>query len=127
MSSEEGEPLTNRQQRYLSRRQKNFYYTNEDKDKGKTPKDGNGSDEEGKEFARTLLKAMQDLAREIKEMRIYRIKESPRIFHLGESSGISQHQNVQLVNQPQVSQCSTMPTFLVVGNEGLQEKPSLED
>ena len=111
----------------MRRRQKNFDYTNEDKEKSKTPEDGNGSDEEGKEFARNLLKTMQDLAREIKEMRIDRIKESPRRFHLGESSGISQHWNDQPVNQPQVSQRSTVPTFLVVGNEWLQEKPSLED
>ena len=98
MSSEEGEHLTNKDQRYLRRRNKNFDYTNEDKYKGKTPEDGNGSDEEGKEFAKNILKAMQDLAREIKDMRIDKIKESPRIFHLGESSRISQHWNDQPVN-----------------------------
>jgi len=65
---------------------------------------------------------MKDIAREIKEMRLDRIKGSPIIFHLGESSGISQHWNVQPVNQPQVSQRSTMPTFLAVGKEGLQEQ-----
>ena len=70
---------------------------------------------------------MQDLAREIKEMRMDRIKESPKRFHLGESSGISHHWNDQPVNQPQVSQRSTVPTFLAVGNEGLQDQASLED
>ena len=59
-------------------------------------------------------------------MRMEKIKESPKIFHLGEISGISHHWNDQPVNQPQVSQHSTMPTFLAVGNEGLQEQPSLE-
>ena len=41
-------------------------------DKGKAPV--SGSDEEGKEFAKILLRAMQDLAREIKEMRMEIIK-----------------------------------------------------
>ena len=31
------------------------------------------------------------------------------------------------MQQQQVSQCSTMPTFLTVGNEGFQEQESLED
>ena len=70
---------------------------------------------------------MQDLAREIKEMRMERIKEYPKIFHLGESSGMSHHYNDQPVHQPLVSQRSTMHTFLDVGNEGFQEKASLED
>ena len=61
---------------------------------------------------------MQDLAREIKEMIMDRIKESPKGFHLGEGSGMSHHWNDQLVHQPQVSQRSTMPTFFDVGNEG---------
>ena len=70
---------------------------------------------------------MQDLAREIKEMRMDRIKESPKIFHLGESFGMFHHWNDQPVHQPQFSQRSTMPTFLAVGNEGLQEQASLKD
>ena len=106
MSSEEGEHLTDREWRYLRRIHKNFDYTNENKDKGKAPEDKNGSDEEGKEFSRTFLKTMQDIAREIKEMRTDRIRNSPRRPHLGECSGISQHWSGQLVNQPQVS-----PTF----------------
>ena len=40
---------------------------------------------------------------------------------------MSHHWNDQPVHQPQVSQHSTMPTFLAVGNEGFQEKASLED
>ena len=55
------------------------------------------------------------------------IKESPKGFHLGEGSGMSHHWNNQPVQQPQVSQCSIMPTFLGVGNEGFQENESLED
>ena len=70
---------------------------------------------------------MQDLSREIKEMRMEEIKESHKGFHLGEISGISHHWNDQPVHQPQVSQHSTMPTFLVVGNEGFEEQESLED
>ena len=73
---------------------------------------------------------MQDLAREIKEMRMDRMREYPRIFHPGEISDMSHHWTGQLVNQPQAPQapqCSTMPTFLVVDNEGPQEKASLED
>ena len=69
---------------------------------------------------------MQDLSREIKEMRLEKIKESPKGFHLGESFGMSHHLNDQLENQPQVSQCSTMPTFLAMGNEGFQKHESLE-
>ena len=70
---------------------------------------------------------MQDISREIKEMIVEKIKESPKGFHLGESSGMSHHWNDQPVHQPQVSQRSTMSTFLAVGNEGFQEKESLED
>ena len=70
---------------------------------------------------------MQYLDREIKEMRMDRIKESPNIFHIGESSGMSHHWNDQPMHHPQVSQRSTMPKFLVVGNEGVQEHESLED
>ena len=116
MSSKDEEPLINRVKRYLKRRQKKFDYTNDNEDKGKAP--ASGSEEEGKDFAKILLRAMQDLAREIKEMRLERIKESPKIFHLGESPGMSHHWNDQIVHQPQVSQCSTMPTFFAMGNEG---------
>ena len=73
---------------------------------------------------------MQDLTREIKEMRVDRMRESPGRFHPGESSGMSHHWTGQPVNQPQVPQapqCSTMPNFLAVENEGPQEQASLED
>ena len=40
---------------------------------------------------------------------------------------MSHHWNDQPVHQPQVSQHSSMPTFLVVGNEGFQEQESLEE
>ena len=55
-----------------------------------------------------------------------RYKESPKGFHHGEGSFISHHWNDQLVQQQQISQHSTMPTFLAVGNEGFQEKESHE-
>ena len=75
MYSEEGEPLTNREKRYQKRRHGNFDYINDNEDKGKTPLSG-GEDEE--EFPKILLRAMQDIAREIKEMRMDRFKESPK-------------------------------------------------
>ena len=71
MSSEEENPLTDREKRYLKRRQNKFDYTNDNEDKGKSPLFG-GEDEE-KDFPKILLRAMQDLAREIKEMRMDRI------------------------------------------------------
>ena len=90
MSSEEEEPITDREKRYIKRRQKNnFDYTNDNEDKGKALE--SGSEEEEKDFPKILLKAMQDIAREIKEMRLDRIKESPKGFHLEESSGMSHH------------------------------------
>ena len=67
------------------------------------------------------------MTKKIKEMRMDRIKEYPKRFHLGESSAMSHHWNDQPVNQPQAPQRSTMPTFLAVENEGPQEKASLED
>ena len=76
MSFEEEDPLTNTKKRYLKRIQKKFDYTNDSEDKGKAPI--SGSEEEGKDFAKILLRAMQDLAREIKEMILDRIKESPK-------------------------------------------------
>ena len=126
MSLEEEEPLTDREKRYLKRKQnKKFDYTTDNEDNGKALY--SRSEEEEKDFPKILLRAMQDLAREIKEMRLDIIKESPKGFHLRESSGMSHYWNDQPVHQPQVSQCSTMPIFLAVGNEGLQEQASLED
>ena len=57
------------------------------------------------------------------------MRESPRIFHLGESSDMSHHWFGQTVNQPQAPQapqCSTMPTFLAMENEGPQEQALIE-
>ena len=125
MSSEEGENVTDREQRYQRRRNRKFDYIDEKEDKGKTPISG-GEDEE-KEFPKILLRAMQDISRKIKEMRMDRVKESPKGFHHGEGYGMSHHWNDQPVHQPQVSQCSTMPTFLAVGNDLFQEQESLED
>ena len=56
MALGEYEPLTDREKRYLKRRQKKFYYTNDDQDKGKALE--TGSDEEGREFAKNILKDM---------------------------------------------------------------------
>ena len=55
MSSEEYEPLTDKEKRYIRRRQKKFDYTNDDKDKGKGPE--SGSDVEEKDFPKILLRA----------------------------------------------------------------------
>ena len=104
---------------YQKKSHKKYDYTIEDQDKGKAPE--TASDKEGEEFARTLLVAMQDLAKEIKDMRMDRMRESPGRFHLGGNSDMSLHWTGQPVNQPQApqaSQHSTMPTFLVVENEG---------
>ena len=118
MSFEEGDPLTDRDNRYQRRRHQKFDYTNDKEDKGKTPL-SRGEYEE-KEFPKILLKATKKIAREIKEMRMDRYKESPKGFHHGEGSNISHHWSDQPVKKHQVSQCSTMPTLLVVGNEGFQ-------
>ena len=62
-------------------------------------------------------------------MRMDIMMESLGIYHQGESSDMSHYgtgQPVSLPQAPQASQCSTMPTFLVVENEGLQEPTSLE-
>ena len=63
-------------------------------------------------------------------MRVDIMRESLWRYHQGESSDMSHHgtgQPVNLPQAPQASQCSTMPTFLVVENEGPQGKDSLED
>ena len=72
MSSEEEEPLTDRDKKYLKRIHKKFDYTNDNEDKGKAP--FSGGEDEDKDCPEILLRAMQDLAREIKEMRMDRIK-----------------------------------------------------
>ena len=60
MSSEEGDPLTYREKRYLRRRNWKFDYTNDKEDKGKTPLLG---DDEEKEYPKIFLKTMQDIYR----------------------------------------------------------------
>ena len=55
-----------------------------------------------------------------------RHKESPKGFLHGEGFDISHHWSDQTVMQ-QVSQRSTIPTFLAVGNGGFQEQETLED
>ena len=70
-----------------------------------------------KEFPKLPLQNMKDIAKEIKEMRMERQKETPRWFLHGEISNTSHHWCEKPLRQ-QVSQCSTMPTFLAVGNGG---------
>ena len=98
MSSEEEEPITDREKRYIKIIHKKFDYTNDNEDKGNAPV--SGSEEEENDFPKILLRAMQDLAREIKEMRLERIKESPKGFHLGEIFVMSHHWNDHPVHQP---------------------------
>ena len=119
MSFEEGEPLTNRERRYQRRRHQKFYYIDDKEDKGKTPLSG---EDEEKEYQKLLLRTMQEIAIEIKEMRMDRYKKYPKGFLHGQCFDISHHWSDQPVQKKQVSQCSTMPKFLVVGNEGFQEK-----
>ena len=97
MSFEEGDPLTDREKRYQRRIQRKFDYKNDKEEKEKTPL-SRGEDEE-KEFPNILLKAMQDIYREIKEMRMDRYKESPKGSQHGEGSGISHHWSDQPIKQ----------------------------
>ena len=53
-----------------------------------------------------------------------RHKESPKGFLHGEGSDIYHHWSDQRIKK-QASQCSIMPTFLVVGNGGFQEQENL--
>ena len=55
MSSEEEEPLTDREKRCLKRRQRKCDYTNDDKDKGKDPVSGS---EEERDFPKILIRAL---------------------------------------------------------------------
>lgn len=87
MSLEEGYTLTYRERTYLRRNQK-YDYTDDKEDKGKTPL--SRGDEE-KEFPKLILRTIQDIAREVKEMRMDRHKESPKGFLHGEGSNISHH------------------------------------
>ena len=52
MSFEEKGPLTDREKRYLMKRQKKFDYTDDKENKGKTPLSGRMK---GKEFSKTLF------------------------------------------------------------------------
>ena len=117
MSSEEGDPLTNKEKRYLKIINWRYDYIDDREDKGKTPLSGG----EEEEYPKLLLQTIQDIAREIKDMRMDRHKESPKGFLHGEGSDISHHWKDRLVKQ-YVSQRSTMPTFSPVGNGGFQEQ-----
>ena len=70
MSSEEEKHLTERGKRYINRNQR-YDYTDPKADKVKTPIVG---EMDGKEFPKLLLQTMQDIAREIREMRMERHK-----------------------------------------------------
>ena len=73
---------------YLRRRNWKYDYTDDKEDKVKTPL-SKGYEE--KEYPKLLLRTMQDIAREIKDMRMDRHKESPKGFLYGEGSDISHH------------------------------------
>ena len=70
MSSKEEEPLTESEKRYLNRNQGYDQIENKG-EKGKTPILGEMDE---KEILKLLLQAMQDIAREIKEMRMEKHK-----------------------------------------------------
>ena len=70
MSSKEGDPFIYREKRYLERNQK-YDYIDDKEDKGKTLL---SRESEEKEFPKLLLRTMQDIAREIKEMMMDRHK-----------------------------------------------------
>ena len=55
MSSEEGEPLNNREKRYQRRRHQMCDYTKEKENKGKTPLSGGMK---GKEFSRLIFQTI---------------------------------------------------------------------
>ena len=124
MSLEEGDPVRDREKRYFRRRNRKYDYTNDKEDKGKTLL---SEGDEEKEYPKLLLQTMQDIDREINEMRMDRYKESPKGFIHGEGSNISRHWSDQPVKKQQVSQHSTMPTLLAMGNGGFQEQETLED
>ena len=133
LHSKDEDPLSERERRYQNRIHIKYDYTTIDldkgQDKGKAPESVNDKDKEAEEFAKTLLEVMQDLSKEIKKIRIDRMRDSLGRFHQGESSDMSQFgtgQPVSLPQAPHASQHSTMPTFLAVENEGLQEPASLE-
>ena len=87
------------------------------------------NDKEAEEFEKTLLETMKDLSKDIKEMRMDRMREYLGRFHQGESSDMSHYgtgKPVSLPKAPQASQHYTIPTFLAVENEGPQDKTSLE-
>ena len=87
LHSEDEDPLSERERRYQNRSHKNYDYTTFDldkgQDKGKSPEFVNDKDKEAEEFAKTLLEAMQYLSKEIKEMRMDRMRESLGRFHQG--------------------------------------------
>ena len=79
---------------------------------------------EEREIRRLIFHTMQDISKDIKNMRFERQKESPRGFHQGESFDTSHLWREKTVAQPS-SQCSTMPTFLSL--EGEEGKPLREE
>ena len=89
---------------YQNRIYRKYDYTTIDldkgQDKGKAPESMNDKDKEAEEFAKTHLEAMQDLSKEIKEMRIDRMRESLGRFHQGESSEMSHYGIGQPVSLP---------------------------
>ena len=99
------DPLSEKEMRYQNIIHRKYDYTTVDldkgQDKGKAPELVNDKDKEAEEFAKTLLEAMQDLSKEIKDVRIDRMRKSLGIFHQGESSNMSQFGTGQPVSLPQ--------------------------
>ena len=93
LHSKDEDPFSERERRYQNISHKNYDYTIVDlekgQDKGKAPESVNDKDKEAKEFAKNILEAMKYLSKEIKEMRIDRMRESLGRFHQGESSEMS--------------------------------------
>ena len=103
LHSKDEDPLSERERRYQNSSHRNYGYTTVDldkgQDKGKAP-ELNDKDKEAKEFAKTLLETMQDISKEIKEMRIDRMRESLGRFHQREIYDMSQFGTGQRVSLP---------------------------
>ena len=88
MSSEGEDPLIDGEKTYLKIINQRYDYIDDREDKGKNPLSGR---EEEKEYPKLLLQTMQDIAREIKEMRMDRHNKYCKGFLHGEGSDISHH------------------------------------
>ena len=106
LHSEEEDPPTERERRYQIRIHKKYDPTTDGPDKGqekgKAAESVNDKEKDVEEFVKNLLETMQDLSKEIKEMRVDKMRESLERFHHGESSEVSHYGTGQPVSFPQV-------------------------